>query len=271
MDYPSLEPDISHLLNGLRTAGSQKEIAGIVLEFIKKKTANPATASELVSNMIQKLSVAMAAQNPDLKQIRGLEVQAIQLIQDLETMRGPRSPESERLQMTYANNAPSALFPSGWKLQTTIDPLLLSVGDMRPDLGKCLRELAILLVRLEKEPKPGYKQKAIELCEDFLKMLGVSVEEMPEPKAVIRSMGNRCYRIGEEQPVLLTETEDTVLQAFLKSPALEKRDLIRESGYNDAPRILAHIREKHKSFRPAISLPKRKGKGGYRVNIRAES
>jgi hypothetical protein len=134
-----------------------------------------------------------------------------------------------------------------------------------------LHDLLIHSVQLEITQEPGFKEEAFEESGKFLRRSGaISVEGRREPAADICSLGDKRYRVGAEQPVVLTETEDRVLQTFLEYPAMDKPKLIQESGYGDAPRILSSISKKYSTFRPAIILPKRKGQGGYRVNIRPE-
>jgi hypothetical protein len=49
---------------------------------------------------------------------------------------------------------------------------------------------------------------------------------------------------------------------------LDKRALIRDSGVDDAPRVLGRLRKKHDGiFAAAIRCPGSRGKGGYHANI----
>jgi len=102
------------------------------------------------------------------------------------------------------------------------------------------------------------------------------------PPDRILSHGERQYSIGDHDPILLTEPEDTVLQAYLlerppgsKPPeAMDKPTLCDHSGLDHAPRVLRNLRQKYDGrFAPAIQTPEgRKAAGGYRVRIRrAES
>lgn len=88
------------------------------------------------------------------------------------------------------------------------------------------------------------------------------------PDNVIVSMGNRQYRVGAGGPVVLTDRQDAVLQAFLDQPAMDNRMLVGTSKVDDAAKVLRDIRNKYPSFAAAIRVPGRKNSGGYRVAIR---
>lgn len=85
---------------------------------------------------------------------------------------------------------------------------------------------------------------------------------------VIRALGNRRYQIGELEPVLVETNEDCVFQAFLKQSPMDGPTLIRKSGVNHAQKVLQRLRQKYEGvFRPAIRMPRERGKGGYHVTI----
>jgi hypothetical protein len=101
---------------------------------------------------------------------------------------------------------------------------------------------------------------------------------LPDPEAnnTILWHGDRLFSIGRHEPILLTETEDMVLRAFLGDPphehalpAMDKRELCRRS-VEHAPRLLTALREKYDCrFARAIRTPKgKKASGGYSVRIR---
>lgn len=88
--------------------------------------------------------------------------------------------------------------------------------------------------------------------------------------AVIVSLGNRQYRVGSHPPVVVSENEDTVLQAFLEQANMDTADLIERSGVGRAARVLSDLASKYGgAFAPAIRRPGAKGKGGYFVSIQA--
>jgi hypothetical protein len=92
----------------------------------------------------------------------------------------------------------------------------------------------------------------------------------PEPTTIV-SLGDRRYRVGTRRPVTLEENEDNVLQALLDATghALDKTELQNAAGFNDAPRVLGRLRRKYDGiFGPAIRCPKKRGQGGYHVDIR---
>jgi hypothetical protein len=88
--------------------------------------------------------------------------------------------------------------------------------------------------------------------------------------------GGHQYRLGAGPPVALDPNEHNVLQAFLDDPAgrrptlaaMTEAELRNRSGVPHAAKVLARIGRKYR-FAPAITLPRGKGGGGYRVNVRS--
>jgi hypothetical protein len=77
------------------------------------------------------------------------------------------------------------------------------------------------------------------------------------------------YRIGEGEPFVVDDCYDDVLQPFLEKSAMDKQDLINQSGRRDAPRVLSRLRKKYDGrFAQFIHLPGKKSNLGYRVTIR---
>jgi hypothetical protein len=95
--------------------------------------------------------------------------------------------------------------------------------------------------------------------------------EGPQPPAQadeIVSLGNRAYKVGNSEPVIVTESEDDVFQAFLENEAMDQATLCEKAGHE--PRVLRAIIYKYRGvFAPAIRMPGKKGIGGYYVKIRA--
>jgi hypothetical protein len=81
-------------------------------------------------------------------------------------------------------------------------------------------------------------------------------------------VGDRRYHVDGHDSLVVTDTQDTVLQAFIESPAMDDKQLIARSGLEHAPRVLRQIVEKYPILAPAIRIPKSKGQGGYHVRIR---
>jgi hypothetical protein len=87
--------------------------------------------------------------------------------------------------------------------------------------------------------------------------------------------GGRQYSIGDYGPVVLTETEHMVLEAFLGDgrklrpvTALDKDELCNRS-VDHAPKVLKALCLKYDGrFGQAITLPGGKGRGGYAVRVR---
>jgi hypothetical protein len=99
------------------------------------------------------------------------------------------------------------------------------------------------------------------------KTLPNSVDE----STTIISLGKGCYRIGDSRPYRVTDSEDGVLSAFLKYPAMEEQELDERSGFSRSRDILRDLESKYDGkFAPAIHRPGGKGKGGYHVSIRVE-
>lgn len=101
--------------------------------------------------------------------------------------------------------------------------------------------------------------------------VGLPSSPSPTQQVFIIDLGRNVYSTSEShQPVMVTPLEDLVLQAFIKQPAMDSKDLIRfAAGSRTAPRVLAELTTKYGGiFAPAIRLPGGKGRGGYRVNVR---
>jgi hypothetical protein len=97
-----------------------------------------------------------------------------------------------------------------------------------------------------------------------------SEAKTPTGEAVIISLGNRQYRIGDYPPVIVTDNEDTVLQALAEQPAMDEPALRERSGLENAAKILRDLRTKYKRiFQAAVRTPGRKGQGGYYAVIKS--
>jgi hypothetical protein len=101
------------------------------------------------------------------------------------------------------------------------------------------------------------------------RLLGADLE--PEP-AVIVHLDKRQYQVGAALPVVVTEAEDDVLQAFVDRPAYDEKGLIAAAGNDRAPRILRELTTRYGgTLGPAIRCPGGRDQGGYAVRIRDES
>src|SRR5262249_13402648 len=75
----------------------------------------------------------------------------------------------------------------------------------------------------------------------------------PPQYAVILSLGERCYQIGAHRPVVVSDAFDEILQAFLRQPAMDERQLSQCSDLEDAVKILRKLAEWNGGlFAPAI-------------------
>ncbi len=90
-----------------------------------------------------------------------------------------------------------------------------------------------------------------------------------EPAGSVR-LGNFRYRDREGNVIVLAEAQDHVLRSLMLLPhsSGSKAELIKQSGKEDAARVLAKIREKYPGLRDDIKLPEKKGQGGYSTSIR---
>jgi len=93
----------------------------------------------------------------------------------------------------------------------------------------------------------------------------------PKSKPVKCFLRNHSCQIDGQPPIELEESEAHVLKSLIQlGGAAKKTDLERQTGKGDAPRVLKSIRTKHSSLRPFITLPRVRGRGGYRTSIRME-
>jgi hypothetical protein len=91
----------------------------------------------------------------------------------------------------------------------------------------------------------------------------------PPTRPVIICLGDRCYQLDGGEPVSVSQAEDSVLRAFLRTPAMGQKQLIGTSGYEHAVRILRNLVKKYNgALAPAIRLPGKKSASGYYVSIR---
>jgi hypothetical protein len=99
---------------------------------------------------------------------------------------------------------------------------------------------------------------------------GPAQQEAPAGPPCIYSLGGRRYQADGHPPVIVTEREDWVLRAFAQAPVMDQKTLINRSGVTKAPVVLGQLKEKYNGiFRAAIHCPGGRGKGGYRVSVKA--
>lgn len=80
--------------------------------------------------------------------------------------------------------------------------------------------------------------------------------------------GDGLYRVDGVPPIRLEGAQADVLEALVETHAATKDRLISSSGHSDAPRVLKSICASFPQLAPFITLPGRKGKGGYSTTIR---
>lgn len=143
------------------------------------------------------------------------------------------------------------------------------LNDVIAASGSLLRELAFLVERstssTEDSPDDGGKPHQTTSTAPA----NQTADDESEVKQSILFHRDKCYSVGNGDPFTVTENEDSVLQAFLDTPAMDTSELVRKSGVDRAAATLRSLKNKYdKRFSPFINLPGGKGKGGYSVRIR---
>jgi hypothetical protein len=86
--------------------------------------------------------------------------------------------------------------------------------------------------------------------------------------SIIESFGARLYVVGNSRKILVSETEDNVLQAFAEQELMDTGQLREKSGQDDAVALLRGLKRRYsKAFDTAIRMPGGKGKGGYFAKV----
>jgi hypothetical protein len=96
----------------------------------------------------------------------------------------------------------------------------------------------------------------------------VKPKRVREPRSDAVSLGDERFRVGRVT-IKLDVTQASVLESLVRLEAASLDELRKESGCNDAARILKRIKQSHPPLAPFITLPGRKGHGGYRTTIRS--
>lgn len=71
----------------------------------------------------------------------------------------------------------------------------------------------------------------------------------------------------DRQGITVEGAEETVLEALIELRQCKMPELVAKSGYKKAARILKRIVEKHHALNRFITLPGKRGKGGYSTTI----
>lgn len=88
-------------------------------------------------------------------------------------------------------------------------------------------------------------------------------------RSTIYWVGERTYRVGQSEPIHVSDSHDCILRAFLKHPVLDKPDLVRYSGLDRESILttLTRLCEGYEgAFKSSIIRPGRRGLG-YRANV----
>lgn len=81
-------------------------------------------------------------------------------------------------------------------------------------------------------------------------------------------IGDKKCQVDNDPPITLEEGEDTVLVALIElGGSASKSQLSVHSGRSDAHKVLKRIAEKHATLAAHITLPGKRGAGGYRTTI----
>jgi hypothetical protein len=96
----------------------------------------------------------------------------------------------------------------------------------------------------------------------------------PEPVStalsIVLSHGGRNYSTEGGDPILVTEEEDSVLQAFLaEGMAMDEPTLEKRSGSTNIARVMKHLSERYRRhFSTCIRTPGAKNGGGYFIRVK---
>ncbi len=94
------------------------------------------------------------------------------------------------------------------------------------------------LERLPTLPPENRTNSTVESASVVDRELAQTVAAAPQTNtesACILSLGKGCYRIGQSRPLKVSDHEDTLLQAFLKTPAMDRPDLEDLLGMDFGP------------------------------------
>jgi hypothetical protein len=78
--------------------------------------------------------------------------------------------------------------------------------------------------------------------------------------------GGQCYSVEDEPPLALTAAQHAVLQAFIGHPAHELESLANAVKVTHPDRVMKGLAKKLGG--EAIILPGKRGRGGYRADVR---
>ncbi len=95
---------------------------------------------------------------------------------------------------------------------------------------------------------------------------GITAKDVIDETTSVVFLGDGIYQKGSEN-IKLDGNEANVVQALLELGAATKDELTKQSGVSDASRVLRGVHRKHAMLRDSITLPGRKGRGGYRTTI----
>jgi hypothetical protein len=119
-------------------------------------------------------------------------------------------------------------------------------------------------------------ERAVDGLEDLLNRYATAIRagspSGADPPAVIISLGGRQYQVGNGLPIIVTDNEDTLLQAFGKQPTMDDAALRARSGLDSPAKVLRDLRGKYNAaFATAIRTPGRKGGGGYHAVVKSRA
>jgi hypothetical protein len=111
-----------------------------------------------------------------------------------------------------------------------------------------------------------------ELAVEELKRRAVVLQAeqaQPAEPPVIWSLGDSVYRVGDGRPVEVSQSEDDILQAFMRHPAMGEKTLASETHDSNARTTLLRMLDKYDGvFAAAIHRPPGKSAGGYSATVR---
>jgi hypothetical protein len=87
-------------------------------------------------------------------------------------------------------------------------------------------------------------------------------------RPVIWFLEELAYQVGVSEPLVVSDREDTLLQAFIDHPVMNEQQLRDKSGFDEAAKMLRTLCKKYDGyFAPAIRLPGSKCGGGYYAKV----
>lgn len=120
-----------------------------------------------------------------------------------------------------------------------------------------------------REETKAFRETVAQLAEQTKALLEGKRPTLEDAPAIL-SHGKGMYSVPGRDPFTVSASEDYVLQPFLKASAMDLPTLELESKVDRCGAVLRKLVTKYQgAFKPYVTLPGGKGKGGYSVRIRS--